>query len=83
MAAILKTWLEQMPEHVLFGTDASPGSPGQSWPETTLWGTAKFRQALTIALTEMVRERSIDNKRAKEIAKRVLHDNAAELYGIP
>jgi predicted TIM-barrel fold metal-dependent hydrolase len=82
LAAILKMWLEQMPERVLFGTDASPGSPAQSWPETTLWGTAKFRKALAIALTEMVHEGSINADRAKAIAKRVLHDNAAELYGL-
>ena len=82
LADILKMWLEQMPEHVLFGTDASPGSPGQSWPETTLWGTKKFRAALSIALTRMVGDKSISIERAKQIAARVLHDNAAELYGI-
>ena len=82
LAAVLKMWLEQMPERVLFGTDASPGSPGQSWPETTLWGTAKFRKALAIALTQMVHEGSVDTEGATRIAKRVLHDNAADLYGI-
>ncbi|HEY3930325.1 MAG TPA: amidohydrolase family protein [Candidatus Koribacter sp.] len=82
LAGILKMWLEQMPEHVLFGTDASPGSPGQSWPETTLWGTAKFRKALSLALTEMVKEGSVTKARAKEIAESVMRGNAAELYSL-
>ncbi|ABF39991.1 amidohydrolase 2 [Candidatus Koribacter versatilis Ellin345] len=81
-AEILKSWLEQMPERVLFGTDASPGGPGQNWPETTLWGAAKFRRSLAIALTEMVREGSIDKQRAKEIADLVLRENAAKLYAV-
>ncbi len=79
---VLKSWLEQMPEHVIFGTDASPGSPGQNWPEATLWGTAKVRRSLAIALTEMVKEGSIDKARALEIADLVLRGNASELYGI-
>ena len=80
LASILKMWLEQMPERVLFGTDASPGSPGQNWPEATLWGAAKFRKALAIALTEMVNEGSVSRARAKEIAERVMRGNAAGLY---
>jgi predicted TIM-barrel fold metal-dependent hydrolase len=82
LADILKMWLEQMPERVLFGTDASPGSPSQSWPETTLWGATKFRKALAIALTQMVNDGSISRERAKQIAERVLHGNAAQLYGL-
>ncbi|HEX8925120.1 MAG TPA: amidohydrolase [Terriglobales bacterium] len=83
LAGILKMWLEQMPEHVLFGTDASPGSPGQSWPETTVWGASRFRRSLALALTEMVQEGSISRERAMQIADRVLRGNAKELYSLP
>lgn len=82
LADVLRVWLEQTPEHVLFGTDASPGSPGQNWPETALWGAAKFRTALALALTEMVKQGTITKDRALEIAGLVLRDNAARLYGI-
>ena len=33
LARMLRPWLEVMPEHVLFGTDAGPFRPGMGWEE--------------------------------------------------
>jgi hypothetical protein len=41
----------------------------------------RARQALTIALEEMVRDGMVSAARAREIAERVLRGNALELYG--
>jgi predicted TIM-barrel fold metal-dependent hydrolase len=81
LARILRPWLESMPEHVLYGTDAGFFSSGMGWQETTWLGTKKSRTALGIVLTAMVRERVISEARAKEIAAGVLRENAWKLYG--
>jgi predicted TIM-barrel fold metal-dependent hydrolase len=81
LARILRPWLEMMPEHVLFGTDAGPFGPGMGWEETTWMASRRTRQALTIALEEMVRDGVVPAARAREIADRVLRGNALELYG--
>lgn len=80
LARILRPWLETMPERVLFGSDAGPFGPGQGWEETTWMGNRSTRRALTMALTQMVGEGVITETRAREIATRVLRDNAVELY---
>jgi uncharacterized protein len=82
LARILRPWLEMMPEHVMFGTDAGPFGPGLEWEETTLMGTQHMRRALALVLTDMVRDGTITRERAKEIAEMVLRGNAAQLYGI-
>jgi hypothetical protein len=81
LAQILRPWLEMMPEHVVFGTDASPFGPGMGWEETTWIGSRKARRALGIVLTAMVREDVVTQERARAIADRVLRQNAMELYG--
>ena len=83
LARILRPWLEMMPEHILFGTDAGPFGPGLGWEETTWLGSRNARRALTIALTQMIDDGVVTPARAREIATRVLHDNAAELYKFP
>lgn len=80
LARILRPWLEIMPEHVMFGTDAGSFSPGADWEETTWMGTRNARRALAIALTGMVADRNITTARVKEIADQVLRRNALELY---
>ena len=82
LASFMRPWLELMPEHVMFGTDAGPFGPGLDWEETTLIGTQHFRRALALVLTDMVRDRAITRDRAKQIAELVLHGNAAQLYKI-
>ncbi len=80
LARILRPWLEIMPEHVMFGTDAGSFSPGADWEETTWMGSRNARRALAIALTGMVTDGNITTARAKEIADQVLRRNALELY---
>lgn len=81
LARILRPWLETMPEHVLFGSDAGPFGPGLGWEETTWIASRKARRALGIVLTQMLRERLITRARAQTLARLVLRDNAAALYG--
>jgi len=40
------------------------------------------RQALAIALTGMLRDGEISRPRASQLARMVLRDNAARLYGL-
>jgi hypothetical protein len=80
LARIMRPWLETMPEHVIFGTDAGPFGPGFGWEETTWVASKKARRALGIVLTDMMRDGVITRDRAKEVAERVLRKNAMELY---
>jgi predicted TIM-barrel fold metal-dependent hydrolase len=82
LARILRPWLEMMPEHVMFGSDAGPFGPGLDWEETILIASQNARRALAIVLSDMVRDGTITQDRAKEIAQKVLRGNAAQLYGI-
>ncbi len=81
LAASLRTWLEFQPEKVLFGTDAFPMGPA-GW-EDMAWLTAETgRKALGLALTGMLRDGTITEARAAELARAVLRGNAAKLYGL-
>jgi predicted TIM-barrel fold metal-dependent hydrolase len=82
LARLLRPWLQIMPEHVMFGTDAGPFGPGLEWEETTIIGTQHARRALAIVLSEMVRDGTITRDRAREIAELVLRKNAMRLYGL-
>jgi uncharacterized protein len=79
-ARVMRPWLETMPEHVIFGTDAGPFGPGFGWEETTWVASRKARRALGIVLTQMMTDGVVSRDRAKEIAERVLRKNAVELY---
>ncbi len=79
-AAALRDWLSTYPDHVLFGTDATPVSDRISWEETVWVAATAAREALAIALTGMIEDGEIDGARAREIARMVLHDNARTLY---
>lgn len=80
LAKVLQSWLEYEPEKVLFGTDASPGSPEVNWEESAWVTTNNAREALAIALTDMVREKEITRARASRLAQMVMRGNAADLY---
>jgi len=82
LAGILRGWLTQFPEKVLFGTDAFAGGPDAGWELAAWIGTNSARQALGIALTGMMRDGEISRTRAEEIATMVMRDNAAKLYGL-
>jgi predicted TIM-barrel fold metal-dependent hydrolase len=80
LARTLQSWLEFVPEKVLFGTDAYPYGPEQGWQETAVASARTGRGALKIALSQMVRDGEITEDRAVEIARMVLRDNARKLY---
>jgi len=82
LARVLRGWLEYEPEKVLFATDASPATPEISWEESAWMTNKTAREALAIALTGMMKEGDISRERALELARMVLRDNAAKLYGI-
>jgi predicted TIM-barrel fold metal-dependent hydrolase len=82
LARIMRPWLEMMPEHVIFGTDAGPFGPGYGWEETAWVASRNARRGLGIVLTQMIRDGVITEPRAREIAELVLRKNAAQLYGL-
>jgi predicted TIM-barrel fold metal-dependent hydrolase len=84
MAEILRGWLEQMPERVMFGTDAFPFDPPLvSWEDSAWLAATSGRRALALALTAMLSAGEITRPRALELARMVLRDNARKLYGLP
>src|SRR6266571_4831067 len=82
LSEILRNWLEFYPDKVLFGTDAFSFGPQVDWGEVAWLSNTTARQALALALTGMMNDGEIDRARAMELARMVLHDNAAKLYGL-
>ena len=82
LAAILREFLESVPEKVMFGTDAYPYLPEMGWEESGWIAARTGRQALAIALTAMLRDGEITRARASELARMVLEGNARKLYGL-
>jgi hypothetical protein len=83
LAGTLREWLEWVPEKVMFGTDAYPYSSDLSW-ETSAWlANANGREALSAALTGMMRNGEITRDRARQLGRMVMHDNAKALYTLP
>jgi hypothetical protein len=82
LAGILREWLEWVPEKVMFGTDAYPYSNELGWEESGWIAARNGREALTLALTAMMRDGEISRDRALELARMVLRENARGLYGL-
>jgi uncharacterized protein len=82
VARVLREWLEFAPDKVLFGTDAYPYSAELGWEQAGWVAMETTRQALGLALTGMLNDGEITRDRAIELARMVLHDNAAKLYGL-
>ncbi len=82
LSAVVRDWLEWYPEKVLFGTDLSPGTPEMNWEESGYVAATTAREALALALTEMVNDREINRGRALQLARMVLRENAMKLYGL-
>jgi predicted TIM-barrel fold metal-dependent hydrolase len=82
LAETLRAWLEFAPEKVMFGTDAFAITPEVGWEEVGWLSNKTGREALAIALTGMMRDGEVTRERASELARMVLRDNAAKLYGI-
>ena len=80
VARVLRQWLAEWPEKVLFGTDAFDGGPEQGWAEAAWLGTTSARRALAIALTGMMRDGEITRDRAEQLARMVMRDNAIAAY---
>ena len=83
LALVLREWLSEFPERILFGTDAYTDSDTVGWEEWGWLGGTAGRRALGIALAGMMTDGEITHERAREIARMVLRDNAAGLYRIP
>jgi predicted TIM-barrel fold metal-dependent hydrolase len=82
LAEILREWLTQFPEKVLFGSDAFALGPDAGW-ELTAWISGKNgRAALAMALTDMIRNGEVSRARAEEIATMVMRTNASRLYNL-
>src|SRR3989440_4306369 len=82
LSQILANWLQSYPDKILFGTDAFSFGPQVDWGEVAWLSNTTARQALALALTGMMDDGEIDRARALELARMVLHDNAAKLYGL-
>jgi len=82
VAQVLREWLEFAPDKVLFATDAYPYSDELGWEQSGWVASSTGRQALGLALTEMLHDGEITRDRAFELAHMVLHDNAAKLYDL-
>jgi len=81
LANALRSWLTAWPEKVMFGSDAFDGGPDQGWEEGVYLAASTARRALALALTGMIRDGEIDRPRAETLARMVLRENAAKLYG--
>ena len=80
LAGVLRQWLAEWPDKVLFGTDAFDGGPEQGWGEVTLVAAQTGRRALAEALSVLMRVGDIDRPRAEEVARMVLRENAIRAY---
>jgi predicted TIM-barrel fold metal-dependent hydrolase len=82
VAGAIREWLERAPEKVLFATDAYPFSEEMGWEEAGWVAATTGREALGLALTEMMHDGEITRERAMEIARMVMRENARKLYKI-
>ncbi len=82
LASVLREWLSEFPERILFGTDAYKDSDVVGWEEWGWLGATAGRRALGIALSGMMQDGEVTRERAQEIARMVLRENAAGLYRI-
>ena len=80
VAQVIRQWLEYAPEKVLFATDAYPFSDEMGREEAAWVANSTGRQALGVALTEMLHDAEITRERAVELARMVLRENARKLY---
>lgn len=82
LAGVLRRWLGEFPDKVLFGSDAFDGGPEQGWEQVAWVGSMTARRALAIALTGMLRDGEITRSRAEMLARMVLRENAIAAYGL-
>ena len=80
LARVLRQWLGEYPEKVLYGSDAFDGGTEQGWEQVAWVGSTTARRALDIALTGMMRDGEISRSRAETLARMVLRENAIKAY---
>jgi predicted TIM-barrel fold metal-dependent hydrolase len=83
LAGVLRQWLGEWPDKVLFGTDAFDGGAEQGWEQIAWVASNTARRGLAIALTGMMRDGEITRERAQALARMVLRENAAIVYSLP
>jgi predicted TIM-barrel fold metal-dependent hydrolase len=83
LADVLRKWLGEWPEKVMFGSDAFDGGLEQGWEQVAWVGSTTARRALGIALTAMMKDGDITRDRAEQLARMVLRENAVSVYGLP
>jgi predicted TIM-barrel fold metal-dependent hydrolase len=83
LSVVLRSWLEFVPEKLLFGTDAFEITPEVGWPEVAWLSNRSAREALALALTGMMADGQITREQALNLARLVLRDNARKLYSLP
>ncbi|MEP7381874.1 MAG: amidohydrolase [Gemmatimonadota bacterium] len=80
LGAILRMWLTQYPGKILYGSDAVALGPEMGW-EISAWVASRHgREALALALSDMLRHGEVTRERAHEIAIMVMRTNAGGLY---
>ncbi len=82
LSQVIRSWIEVRPEKVMFGTDSYGLTHAIGWEEVGWLTATSGRRALALALTGMMDDGEITRQRASEIARLVMHDNAAALYGL-
>jgi uncharacterized protein len=83
VAQAMRGWLEYVPEKVMYATDAYPFAPPDAgWEELAYAANQTGREALGMALTDMMRDNEITRDRAVELARMVLRENARKLYNL-
>ncbi|HSE50021.1 MAG TPA: amidohydrolase family protein [Terriglobales bacterium] len=80
-AEILRDYLEWFPEKIMFGTDLAPGGDEVDWEEVGWVANRTGRDALALALTDMMNAGEISRERALQLARMVMRENAVKLYG--
>lgn len=83
LSVVLRSWLEFVPEKVMFGTDAFEITPEIGWPELAWLSNRSAREALALALTGMMSDGQITREQALDLARLALRDNARKLYALP
>jgi hypothetical protein len=77
LARVIRGFLRQAPEKLLFGTDVQPTPVGPEIQHVAL--TRHLREGLNLALARMVHDRLVDLDWAVSIGNGVLHENARRL----
>lgn len=79
---IVRHWLEEHPDKILFGSDASASSkiPLGGWEESEWLLVRTGREALASSLGILLEEKRITKDRAVQLAGMVLRENALHLY---